>query len=103
MKHFPSKVGPSNIEHFKQYHFQRQLCYLRKEIYEWMISPAFFEHNERCFDLQLKGYSNDTIESVCKELEELGWYTRLAFNNSALYIYKEGENPCKFVGMFEEI
>ncbi len=103
MKHFPTKLIPSNIDSFRDYNINRQTCYLRKEIYEWMVSPTFFKDGERCFDLQLKGYGEESINDVCLELNNLGWKTRLAFNNSSLYIYKEGEDPCKFVGMFEEI
>jgi len=103
MKKFPSKLSPSNIELFQDYYVYRQTCYLRKEIYEWMLSPSFFKDGERCFDLQMKGYGDDIINVLCQELNDMGWKTRLAFNNSSLYVYREGEDPCKFVGMFEEI
>lgn len=103
MKEFPKKIKASNLNCFKEYDTNRQKCYLRKEIYEWMISPSFYQDNERCFDLQLKGYVDEVIQSICEELNELGWKTRLAFNNNSLYIYKEGEDPCRFVGMFQEL
>jgi hypothetical protein len=99
MKTFPSRLTPQNINDFSSFHNKRQTYYLKKMIYEWMISPSF---ESRCFDLQmLPKYHQDILDVICKELNELGWKTKLAFANSALYIYKEDENPCRWE--FEEM
>lgn len=108
MKNFPSKLTPNNLPLFKSYYHKRLLCYLRRKIYEWMISPDFHENDNRCFSLQdfnstlpISSYPKDTIDTIIKELNALGWKTRLAYGNSALFIHKEDENPCPWD--FEEI
>ncbi len=108
MKNFPSRLTPNNIPSFESYYDKRLLCYLRRKIYEWMISPDFYENNNRCFSLQdldspipISSDSKDDIDVIIKELNSLGWKTRLAYGNSALFIYKEDENPCPWD--FEEI
>ena len=106
MKKFPSKLLPENISLFNSYNTTRITRYLRRRIYEWMISDDFVT---RCFDLQLSQgqlqtfkYPSHVIDSISKELNLLGWKTKIAFAYSSLYIYKEDdENPCKWD--FEEL
>ena len=120
MKKFPSKLLPENISLFDSYNTTRIIRYLRRRIYEWMISDDFVT---RCFDLQLSQgqlqtsqgqlqtsqgqlqtsqYPSHVIDSISKELNLLGWKTKIAFAYSSLYIYKEDdENPCKWD--FEEL
>jgi hypothetical protein len=114
MKSFPSKLTPDNLNNFYKYNINRQTCYLRRAIYEWMLTDNFTKpetkdqngntiYPERCFDLQGLSqskniiYSDDSIQTICKELNDLGWLTKVAFSNSALYIYKKDErNPCRW-------
>lgn len=99
MKKFPKHLTPDFLSKFSSFNNKRQSYYLRKFIYEWMLTPAF---ETRCFDLQiLPKYSQEILDDVCKELNTLGWKTKLAFANSALYVYKEDENPCRWD--FEEM
>ena len=99
MKKFPKHLTPDFLSKFSSFNNKRQSYYLRKFIYEWMLTPAF---ETRCFDLQiLPKYSQEILDDVCKELNTLGWKTKLAFANSSLYVYKEDENPCRWD--FEEM
>lgn len=73
-----------------------------------MISSDFHENNNRCFSLQdfnsdtpVTSYPKEIVDAVCKELNSLGWITKMAYGNSALFIYKKDENPCPWD--FEEI
>ena len=113
MKSFPSKLTPDNLTNFYSYNIKRQTAYLRRAIYEWMLSDNFSRpeyknedgniiYPDRCFDLQGFSlsrnvvYSDEAIHAICKELNDLGWLTKVAFANSALYIYKKDErNPCR--------
>jgi len=99
MKKFPSKLLPENISLFDSYNTTRITRYLRRRIYEWMISDDFAT---RCFDLQMSQYPSHVIDNISKELNLLGWKTKIAFAYSSLYVYKEDdENPCKWD--FEEL
>ena len=106
MKKFPSKLLPENISLFNSYNTTRITRYLRRRIYEWMISDDFAT---RCFDLQMSQgqlqmsqYPSHVIDNISKELNLLGWKTKIAFAYSSLYVYKEDdENPCKWD--FEEL
>ena len=99
MKKFPSKLSPVNISLFNSYNTSRITRCLRRRIYEWMVSDDF---KTRCFDLQTTLYPEHVIDNISKELNSLGWKTKIAFAYSCLYIYKEDdENPCKWD--FEEL
>ena len=41
MKDFPTKLTPNNLEKFKHYRTQRNICKLKQFIYEFMLSNDF--------------------------------------------------------------
>ena len=50
MKEFPEKLNPKNISHFKEYQQTRDLCYFRREIYEFLLHTDF---DRDYFDIQI--------------------------------------------------
>ena len=104
MREFPTKFIYTNLAQFQQYKYDRDICYLREAIYEFFInekpSTSKYVPFETPFDLSTfeSKYNSprfsEMVTSICKELEKLGWATKLGFNNSSLWIYSK-ENPPK--------
>lgn len=97
MKSFPTKLVPQNKNKFSEYRFNRELCYLRRKIVEYMYSG-----DEKGFDLTtpLHNRMNNEytinpllIEKIRNELHSLGWETTLCYGNTVLYIYDKKNPP----------
>jgi len=93
MNAFPDKLRPENKNRFKDYQFNRKLCKLRQRIVDYMYSG-----DTKGFDLkqtQDNGVYNYTsidqslVDAACKELESLGWNTKLAYGNTTLFIFSD--------------
>lgn len=68
---------------------------LRRELYKYMLSKDY--KINKCFIMEKENiYPIESINIVVKELNELGWITKLTRGNTILYVYKEGENPFKY-------
>ena len=100
MKELPAILRVKNKDHLSDIYYNRVLCYLRKAIYEHVISK---EENS-CFDLEQFGrnYFNDKNRvdltkqlsvTIVSELEELGWKCKLSFGGTALFIYSTEKPP----------
>lgn len=100
MKDLPTILNVKNKECFPEIYYNRILCYLRKAIYEHVISKE--ENN--CFDLEQFGrlyFSEKTRVDLTKklsvtiqsELEALGWKCKLSFGGTALFIYSTDKPP----------
>ena len=91
MIHFPSKLTPANTDMFKNYLYHRTLCYLRQEIYEFMLcrkdEKMFFDYDgfSKRRDVTIK-LVNDMVDELVTELNKLGWSCQKAYGNTALYI-----------------
>lgn len=94
MKSFPDKLRPENRENFMtEYRFNRDLSKLRQRIVDYMYSG-----DNKGFDLksstdsngqyEYSTINNDLINAVCKELQNLGWNTYLAYGETTLFIFK---------------
>jgi hypothetical protein len=97
MKAFPSTLSPANKEHFKQYSFIRQLAYMRKAIYELMITGDennYFDMDTFC---QLHSVNTtdckDMVAVVITELEQLGWHCKTSFGCTGLFVYSTDDPP----------
>tara|TARA_B110000908_G_C10107471_1_gene381452 strand:- start:137 stop:466 length:330 start_codon:yes stop_codon:yes gene_type:complete len=101
MKEFPLILDVKEKERFIDIYYNRVLCYLRKAIYEHVIS-----HDENSyFDLEQFGrdhYKDNkdrekTIsklsESIIPELEKRNWKCKLSFGGTALFIYSTDKPP----------
>lgn len=96
MKTLPDKLIPENKQKFDEYRFNRELCKLRQKIVDYMYSG-----DTRGFDLKTL-HENDSlytyshidiklVKQICKELNEKGWKTKIAFGNTTLFIYEREE------------
>lgn len=97
MKNFPERLNVNNKQNFSKYNYTRNLCYLRKQIYELIIKENENDYFE--LDKFARNYlkNNMTImlemtEKIRQELKELGWNTKLSYGGTGLFIYST-ENP----------
>lgn len=107
MKSFPAKLRPENREKFSEYKFNREICKLRQYIVDYMYSG-----DTNGLDLKSSTDSNgqyeystinkNVIDYVCKELQDLGWKTQLAYGDSTLFIFKD-KSELPFMSDMEEI
>lgn len=90
MKNFPSKLNVNNKENFEKINYERNKCYLRRDIYEHVIS-----HEEKDyyslddFNQKIKNMSlvQKMVEELIPELEELGWKCKLSYGGTGLFVY----------------
>ena len=107
MKKFPDKLNPNNLKLFKKYNKERQICYVRRYIYEKMLSDDFTIPDNCSIDLQKLNIGDlgeihykidpEIISRVQKELETLGWCTTLAYGGTVLFIYTKDDKPVELV------
>jgi hypothetical protein len=101
MKEFPTILHVKHKDRFQEIYYNRLLCYLRKAIYEHVISQdenSYFDL-EKFSCLHFKDQKNKE-EQVTKlstiiqsELENLGWTCRVSFGGTALFIYSSDKPP----------
>ena len=101
MKEFPNILNVKNKDSFPEIHYNRVSCYLRKSIYEHIIS----NDENSYFDLEKFGrihfkdqknreeLLNKLIINVQKELGKLGWKCKCSFRGTALFIYSSEKPP----------
>lgn len=100
MKDFPSTLNPKNIRTFPDIYYRRVLCYLRKSIYEHIISNdenSYFDiekfSRQYCSQFLTNEKLRDKLcESIIPELMSIGWKCKVSFGGTALFIYSS-ENP----------
>jgi hypothetical protein len=97
MKIFPSILNVKNNKNFEKIHYTRTLCYLRRDIYNHIISHEennyfdlgkFNENNHKDMKISL-----EMIRTIIKELTDLGWKCKLSFGETALFIYSSDKTP----------
>lgn len=109
MKSFPDKLRPENRDKFPSYLLNRRLCKLRQLIIDYMYSgdtkgfslTESLSENSNGYEYG-NIYGSEIISVICKELEILGWNTKLAYGNSVLFIFKE-TSELPIMGDVEEI
>lgn len=109
MKEFPKLLNPNNKARFSRLYQVRLTCYLRRELYEHIISHE--EHDYFSVDgFRAKHEISDqkVVESVFKvvitELQELGWKCQLSFGGSGLFVYaNEKPKNCWEDSTFAEV
>lgn len=97
MKGFPSHLNPENKENFSRYNYERTKCYLRRDLYEHIISHDENDYfaltdfiKDRKIDMNdIQKITNELIE----ELVKLGWKCKLSFGQTGLFIYSTTEPP----------
>lgn len=101
MKEFPNILNTKHKDSFSELHYNRVLCYLRKAVYEHIIS-----HDENSyFDLEKFGRLHFKERKnreelviklslvIQKELEKLGWKCKCSFGGTALFIFSSEKPP----------
>jgi hypothetical protein len=96
MRKFIGNLHVKNKEKFKDIYYNRMKSYLRRDIYEHVLSHTendYFsldEFNKRINDLELvKKMSSELIP----ELERLGWKCKTSFGGTGLFIFSSDEPP----------
>ena len=101
MKKLPIILDVKNKDMFCDIYYNRVLCYLRKDVYEHVISNdenSFFDIEKfaRLY-YNNKNYNNDLRQklttNIKTELEKLGWKCKLSFGGTALFIYSSDNPP----------
>ena len=96
MKEFPRHLNVKYKERFPELNFNRMKCYLRKNLYEHIISREEKDY------FSLDDFSSQfhtpvemvqkMVSDVIPELEKMGWTCKLSFGGTGLFIYS-GEKP----------
>ena len=97
MKTFPEKLRVENRSKFPDFCYERNLCYLRQELYELII-----QGNENDY-FDIGGFGRrrlrddaDILErmknTVVQELTDMGWTCQSSHAGTALFIYS-GDMP----------
>jgi hypothetical protein len=95
MKEFPDSLKPKNIANFSKLNHDRLKCYLRRDLYEHIISHeekdyfSLDEFNKRVNNMNL---TKQLVKEVIPELEKNGWKCKTSFGGTGLFIYSS-ENP----------
>jgi hypothetical protein len=93
MKEFPKNLSVKYKQRFPEIYYMRMKCYLRKELYEHIISReekdyfSLDEFNSR-FRVSME-ITQKIIREVIPELETLGWTCKLSFGDTGLFIYSD--------------
>jgi len=96
MKTFPSTLSVSNKENFPDLNYERMRCYLRRDLYEHIISHTeenYFsldEFNRRVGDMEM---TQKMVRDLIPELERLGWHCKLSFGDTGLFVYSTSTPP----------
>ena len=97
MKEFPNKLNVKNKNNFQYQYINRVLCYLRRDIYDHIISndeSSYFDLDK--FDRKYLNNINETekiTRKIIEELEVLGWTCVTSFGGTGLFIYSDKDNP----------
>lgn len=99
MKSFPDILTPDKKDEFKKIINERNKCYLRRDLYEHILSSEekeYFDIDDFC---KRRNISYDTcklmVEGLRSELHKLGWKTDLSFGGTGMFIYaKDRPNNC---------
>lgn len=91
MLEFPVHFKAENKEKFDELFYRRNKCYLRRDLYEHILSCD----EENYFSLEkfntdrVKNMENTKkmVKEIMKELESRGWKCALSHGETALFIY----------------
>ena len=97
MKEFPVRLKPKNKSKFSRYLYERNLSYLRKEIYELVLmgnEDDYFviDKFQRSHHIPADAMAK-MIQTVTEELEQLGWKCKTSFGDTGLFIYSTDDPP----------
>ena len=91
MKQFPENLNVKNKNNFSYYLYNRTLCYLRRDIYNHMITNTENDYFDLGSFYKIYKTSSDNqltiTEVIIKELENLNWKCQTSFMGTGLFIY----------------
>lgn len=91
MKNFSTKLHVDNRENFPKVNYKRVLSFLRKQLFEHIVSheeKEYFDLNEFRVKKRIKQEEMEKmVETVRNELGELGWKTQTSYGGTGLFIY----------------
>ena len=98
MNSFGSDLYVLNKDNFENMFIETYTSKLRKKIYLFMKSNRnendFFDiENFNRKYIRDMNKTNDMINNIVKELNQLGWKTHIGFGGTGLYIYSSEELP----------
>jgi hypothetical protein len=98
MKEFPTNFTPANKEKFSKYLYDRNLAYLRKEIYELVLKGdenKYFELDKfaRTYDIDKTNMEKMTA-TIKNELESNKWKVKTSYGGTGLFIYSSEQPSC---------
>lgn len=97
MKEFPKILIPENKQKFHEYLYERNIAYMRRDIYELVIRGD--ENSYFVIDNFARKYQiNETdikkmTETLISELKLLGWNVKTSFGGYGLFIYSTDKPP----------
>jgi len=102
MKYFPDTISPENESLFPEIFKKRLTCYLRRDIFEFLLSR---NSEQEFFDLDFffqkfangKKLMEELGKKMCLELEQLNWKTKMYYGGTAIFIFKN-EPPVNCCG-----
>lgn len=102
MKKFPVFLRPENVHKLKQYDYTRKLCYLRRHIYETILSSNFSIPEKCSINIQvvqtthtMGDFFNPTkemVDQISSELRDNGFTVSLAYGGTVLFLHT-GDEP----------
>jgi len=97
MKEFPNHLRPVNKDRFPKYCYDRNLAYLRKEVFELILlgdENSYFELDNFARKYRLKkGEIEQMRDIIMKELVQLGWNVKTSFGGTGLFVYSTSTLP----------
>jgi hypothetical protein len=97
MKEFPKILIPKNKHRFHEYLYERNLAYMRRDIYELVIrgdENSYFVIDNFARKHQINNHDIKSMTlTVMKELKSLGWNVKTSFADCGLFIYSTDEVP----------
>lgn len=107
MKKFPELMTPDNISFINDAKTRRKLCYIRRYIYESILSENFSIPENCGINLQNieMGHlaeptfkiDNKLIDIIVQELKQLGWEVTLTYGGTMLFVYTKDNKPIEAV------
>ena len=96
MDKFPDYLNVSQKDNFKKIKYKRLEDIFREDIFIHLINRK--DENEyidldKYYPNYGKDIVNSNIEKIIKELNDLGWKTKLSFGNTGLFIYSTDDPP----------
>lgn len=98
MRNFPAELNVKNKGFFRFRYIDRMTCYMRRDIYEHILSKKETEYFDIEKFMRLK-YVNiiedreNIVKTIMSELKSLGWKCKLSFGDTGLFIYSTDKPP----------